>query len=226
MKKRLAILVVAMVVLVGTYLVLSQPADAGPDSKITLNAGQTLTVARNGCALHVTKATTATVKVKCNASGAVNDGTPARAVLQKVTLSAGQAVTIGANQCNLAVTKNTASKVKVKCTGNPTPTPTPTDLPDASVTVGPGGQLKYSGDVTIHVGDTVEWTWAASNHTVTSGSGTPDNLFCSPSDTNCGSSSSSSAGAKYRHTFDTTGTFQYYCRIHGIQMTAKVFVNP
>jgi plastocyanin len=37
-----------------------------------------------------------------------------------------------------------------------------------------GGNLAYSpATVNIHVGETVEWIWDGSNHTVTSGNGTP-----------------------------------------------------
>lgn len=213
MKKLLAMLPV--LVLVTAYFAMNQPVAASPNAKITLNVGQTAVVSANQCILHVTGATTALVKVKCIPGVGIT--TSARAALQKITLNAGQVLKIFANQCQLAVVKNKPASVKVKC--NPPPA-------DASVTVGPGGMLKYSGDVNIHVGQTVEWTWGSSNHTVTSGTGTADNLFCSPGDTNCSVASPSSSGAKYRHTFNSAGTFQYYCNVHGIQMTAKVFVSP
>jgi plastocyanin len=71
--------------------------------------------------------------------------------------------------------------------------------------------------VTINKGDTVQWVWQSDNHTVTSGdssTGTADNQFCSPSDTNCGTSNPSNTGAMYSHTFTASGTFPYFCVPH------------
>jgi plastocyanin len=97
-----------------------------------------------------------------------------------------------------------------------------------AVQVGSGGQLSFSpAAVTIHVGDTVQWTFASSGHTVTSGSGCgADNKFCSPNDTNCGNGATSASGATYSHTFTTAGTFPYFCEIHcGSGMTGTVTVQ-
>lgn len=217
---------IAVLTVAAVFLALNQSADASPSATIKLNAGQNAVVSANACTLAVLKDTSALVKVKCKANPSVESATLAEAVMAKITLSAGQSVKIVANDCLLKVVKNKPATVKVKCNPNPTPTPTATEVPDASVTVGPGGLFKYSGDVNIHVGDTVEWTWASGPHTVTSGNGTPDDLFCSPNDTDCSTAAASSTGAKYRHTFTSVGSFQYYCRIHGIQMTAKVNVSP
>jgi plastocyanin len=97
-----------------------------------------------------------------------------------------------------------------------------------TVTVGANGQHAYSPrTLTIAVGDTVHWVWAASNHSVTSGvPGMPDGTFCSPNDTNCAGGPTSSVGATYDHTFRTAGTFSYYCLIHGVDgMTGAVTVQ-
>jgi len=49
------------------------------------------------------------------------------------------------------------------------------------VAVGQGGFLFVPDTVNISVGDTVRWTWAGNNHSVTSGDPcTPDGLYCSP----------------------------------------------
>jgi plastocyanin len=81
--------------------------------------------------------------------------------------------------------------------------------------------------VTIHVGDIVKWTWDTGGHTVTSGSScTADNVFCSPSNTNCSSGATSNAGATYSHTFTGTGTFPYFCIPHcSFGMTGSVVVQ-
>ena len=85
-----------------------------------------------------------------------------------------------------------------------------------TVTVGANGGLTFSpAAVMIHVGDTVKWEWAASGHSVTSGSGcTADNKFCSPSDSSCSTGTTSASGASYSHTFTTAGTFPYFCSPH------------
>lgn len=222
--KRLAWFIPILMLLGGIWLSF-QSADASPDGRITLSAGKTAVVRANNCALHVVKATVPVVKVVCKSAAPNTAPTVPQSVTAKITLSAGQRVAIAANQCGLAILVEKPARVKVIC--NALPTPTPTTLPDASVTVAPGGNLAYSpATVNIHVGDTVEWTWDGSDHTVTSGNGTPDGLFCSPNDMNCASAPASNSGAKYRHTFTSTGSFQYYCRIHGTIMSGTVNVAP
>jgi plastocyanin len=148
----------------------------------------------------VTKNTAALVKVRCNAI--VTGGRSERV---HSTLNPGQRLKIFADGCELSVLKNKPGKVKVKC------------LPIAAetVTVAPGGALSFNAaTVNINVGETVKWVWSGSGHTVTSGDGTPDNLFCSPNNKNCATAPSSNGGAQYRFTFNAAGTFKYYCRIH------------
>jgi len=71
-----------------------------------------------------------------------------------------------------------------------------------------GGLLKFSpATISINSGDTVKWTWAANNHSTTSG--TPGN----PSD--IWDSGVLSIGKTFTHTFDTAGSFPYYCSVHG-----------
>ena len=96
------------------------------------------------------------------------------------------------------------------------------------VQVGPGGSMTFApASVTIHVGDTVRWTWEASGHNVVSGtSGTADDKFCSPNDTNCASAPTSAAGFVYSHTFTTAGAYPYFCSIHfTFGMTGTVTVQ-
>ncbi len=99
------------------------------------------------------------------------------------------------------------------------------------VTVGPGGSFTFSpASLSIKVGDTVTWTWATGGHDVVSCMpGTPDGKFCSPSDTapcDANATPVSNAGATYKHTFTTAGTFPYFCRPHaGAGMTGTITVQ-
>jgi plastocyanin/uncharacterized protein YggT (Ycf19 family) len=77
-----------------------------------------------------------------------------------------------------------------------------------NVTVGPGGNLVFDpASVTIHAGDQVKWTWDSDFHSTKSGSpGMPNNLW---------DSGIHNAGATFTRTFNTAGTFPYYCITHG-----------
>jgi plastocyanin len=106
---------------------------------------------------------------------------------------------------------------------------TTTTLPSSTVTVGPGGDLRFEPKtITIHAGDTVRWHWGSSGHNVVSGSGgTADGTFCSPSDEGCSIAALSQAGTTYEHTFPAAGTFDYFCSVHQIfGMTGTVIVEP
>jgi plastocyanin len=75
------------------------------------------------------------------------------------------------------------------------------------VQVGQGGLKFVPASVSIHVGDTVQWTWAASGHSSTSGTpGNPDGNW---------DSGIQNLGFVFSHTFTTAGTFPYYCTPHG-----------
>jgi plastocyanin len=68
----------------------------------------------------------------------------------------------------------------------------------------------YSPDeLTIHVGDTVEWHWSSLSHTVTSGTGAADpeagELFDEPLN---------AAAPLVSYTFTTVGDVPYFCRPH------------
>lgn len=92
---------------------------------------------------------------------------------------------------------------------------TPTQTYD--VTVGPGFTLTFSpATLNVNAGDTVRWSWAGSNHTVTSGNCcSADNKFCSPNDLSCSTAGINNAGFVYTHTFSAGGSFPYFCRLHG-----------
>ena len=76
------------------------------------------------------------------------------------------------------------------------------------VTVGPNGNLVFSpSSVTIHPGDQVRWTFSSSGHSTTSGSpGQPNGIW---------DSGIRNQGATFTRTFNSTGTFPYYCTPHG-----------
>jgi len=76
------------------------------------------------------------------------------------------------------------------------------------VQVGAGGLKFTPQDVTINVGDTVEWVWDDSGHSSTSGTpGNPDGLW---------DSGIQNLGFTFNHTFTAEGTFAYYCTPHGL----------
>jgi plastocyanin len=109
----------------------------------------------------------------------------------------------------------------------PTPTPTPPSGTTRTVDVGPGGGMSFvdavsgTSTTTISAGTTVNWVWQAGlPHSTTSGPCPP----CSP-DGNW-DSNTHSAPNEFSHSFPAAGTFSYYCRVHGTQMTGTVIVNP
>lgn len=88
-----------------------------------------------------------------------------------------------------------------------------------SVNVGIGGSMSFSPDpVQIAPGDTVQWIWKSSPHSVTSES------VNEPYD-----SGVQIAPFNFSHTFSTPGSFPYYCTYHGLVMSGTVEVaaaNP
>ena len=86
--------------------------------------------------------------------------------------------------------------------------PKPASATTFNVTVGPGGKLVFDpASVTIHPGDQVKWTWDSSFHSTKSGSpGMPNGLW---------DSGIHNTGATFTRTFNTAGTFPYYCIPHG-----------
>ena len=88
------------------------------------------------------------------------------------------------------------------------------------VTVGPGGDFSFSpSDVTINQGDTVQWVWQSNGHSTTSGSN------CTANGT--WDSGTRNTPATFSHTFNSSGTFPYYCNPHcALGMTGSVTVNP
>jgi len=96
-----------------------------------------------------------------------------------------------------------------------------------TVFVGQTGFSFSPSQVTLQPGDSVHWVWSSIGHTVNSGSScTSNNLFCSPNNTGCATNGTSGTGATYDRTFNTAGTFPYFCRPHcAFGMTGTVFVG-
>ncbi len=75
------------------------------------------------------------------------------------------------------------------------------------VQVGAEGLMFTPANVNINVGDTVEWVWAKSGHSTTSGTpGQPDGMW---------DSGVKSKPFTFSRTFVAAGTFTYYCSPHG-----------
>lgn len=107
------------------------------------------------------------------------------------------------------------------------PGPIGASLP--TVTVGPEEAFRFDPEtITVHVGDTVRWSWASSGHNVVSGpGGSADGKFCSPNNQNCGNAPLAGSGTTYEHTFNDAGTFAYFCSSHwSLGMMGMVVVQP
>lgn len=104
--------------------------------------------------------------------------------------------------------------------GETSTTTTQTDV-DATISVGPGGELTFDPyELTVRPGATIEWVWESDTHNVVPESqpsganwkGTPD-----------GESKTYDSGYTYRHTFTSEGHYEYYCtppqeRRHGCEV--------
>ena len=66
----------------------------------------------------------------------------------------------------------------------------------------------------IHVGDRITWI---NNGTM---------IHTSTSNTNVWNSGNLAPGQRFTFTFNQTGTFQYHCAVHPIQMTGTIRVVP
>jgi plastocyanin len=100
--------------------------------------------------------------------------------------------------------------------------PTMASAVTVTVTVANNCLCFMPSSVTIHPGDTVQWTWSSSGHSSTSGSpGTPNGLW---------DSTILNQGAVFTQTFNTVGSFPYYCTPHGaccnMVGTVTVVSNP
>ncbi|WP_243700381.1 plastocyanin/azurin family copper-binding protein [Halorussus pelagicus] len=84
--------------------------------------------------------------------------------------------------------------------------------PTEEVIVGPGGSLVYEpADLTIAPGTTVNFVWESDNHNIVVNS-QPDGAGWEGT---AGSETKTyNTGHEHSHTFETTGTYEYYCQPH------------
>jgi plastocyanin len=78
--------------------------------------------------------------------------------------------------------------------------------------------------LTVAVGDTVTWTVTESigaPHTVTSGKLNDPNAGTA---FDSGNANLQENGETFEHTFDTAGVYDYFCRIHPVDMTGQITV--
>ena len=74
----------------------------------------------------------------------------------------------------------------------------------------------------VNVGDTVQWNWVdTAPHTVTA-CGTSCNQ---PTNSPLFSSGVHTQGGQYQFTFNTPGTYPYYCTVHGTAQMGRIVVT-
>src|SRR4051794_925691 len=114
----------------------------------------------------------------------------------------------------------------------PLPAPLPATLLALGATAGPAAAADVTiknfafapAAVTINQGDSVTWTWAGpdTNHSVTSDPNQADSFDSDPDGPP--TAADHLPGLTFAHTFNTSGTFTYLCKVHSF-MTGKVVVN-
>lgn len=96
-----------------------------------------------------------------------------------------------------------------------------------TVAVGPGNSLVFEPEeLEIAPGTTVEWVWESDTHNVIPSS-VPEGA--SWEGTEGGESTTYDTGYTYSHTFETEGTYEYYCAPHesaGMVGSVVVTQNP
>lgn len=121
--------------------------------------------------------------------------------------------TTGTAQTETDVDPDTTTETATTGDGGPT-----------SVVVGPNGSFRFApSSVTVATGDTVEWVWSSGGHNVVPES-TPDGSDFGGSEGD--ESTTYDAGHSFSYTFETPGTYAYYCAPHRSSgMTGEVVVE-
>jgi len=89
-----------------------------------------------------------------------------------------------------------------------------------------GDNVYEPESIAIAVGDTVVWTHeGARPHSVTSDPNQADEFDSSPTCPTNPVTDCMQAGATFEYTFETAGTFTYFCRVHGTAMSGQVVVG-
>ncbi|SEO40472.1 plastocyanin [Halogranum amylolyticum] len=94
-----------------------------------------------------------------------------------------------------------------------------------TVTVGPEGELVFDpAEVEVTPGSTITWVWESDNHNVVPSS-VPEGASWKGSEG--GDSKTYDTGHEYSYTFETEGTYEYYCSPHeSAGMTGTISVTP
>jgi plastocyanin len=132
-----------------------------------------------------------------------------------------------------ATTTTTDGESTTETDGEATATTTTTAEPTTAtaaaqsavtVTVAPDGNLRFDPETfTLAAGGTVTWEWDSSGHNVRPSSQPADADW---SGTAGGDGETYDAGHSYQHTFDTAGSYEYYCSPHqGFGMVASFTVE-
>lgn len=102
-------------------------------------------------------------------------------------------------------------------------TDTPTDDVAQTVAVGPDFGLRFAPETfEVTAGGTVRWVWEGNNHNVVA-DGTPAGSDWTG--TPGGASRTFDSGHTYEYTFETAGSYEYYCSVHrGNGMTGSFTV--
>ena len=96
--------------------------------------------------------------------------------------------------------------------------------------VGPGGTnaffdtVNLGSNTTILVGQTVQWNWASGSNFHSTWSGNCSGSACTPDF--IWQSLVENEPYSYTHTFNTPGTYGYFCSVHGVMMQGAVNVPP
>lgn len=170
-------------------------------------------------------ATIAVVGSACTASGDEPAGAAATTV-RPVGTAAATTLPVP-TQTSVTAPPTTTAAPTVPPTTIPATTvpPTTTNPPETTTTEGPDGTTIAIGDLffrpsslTVTVGEMVVWRHEGNfPHTTTAGvPGAPTNLW---------QSGTLSGGDTFSVTFDTAGTFQYFCSIHPNDMRGTITVT-
>lgn len=166
-------------------------------------------------------------------AGCAGDGgtTPSATETDQPTESATESPTPTATETDTPTDTPTPTATETD-TPTDTPTPTATDTPAATPTatptvaqtveVAPEGRLRFSPEsFEVAAGETVRWVWRAGGHNVAVES-KPDGSDWS------GTPGTDTYGGGYTHvsTFETPGSYEYYCAPHrGVGMVGSFEVR-
>ncbi|WP_135826665.1 plastocyanin/azurin family copper-binding protein [Halorussus ruber] len=134
-------------------------------------------------------------------AGGTAAGATAAGAQETTTTSSGNTTTASGNETTTAA-NGTATGGQSGGGGGPT----------KEVIVGPGGSLVFEpAELTIAPGTTVKFVWESDNHNVVPES-QPDGADWQG--TEGAPSKTYNTGYEYSHTFETTGTYEYFCQPH------------